>query len=234
MRSSIYLLWGAKLSDLWNNSVEFFELQRIFVTDFSSYILAGWSQLYFYWLRKLLPVQVTSHCFGAVVAALQMQLQWMCPVNAQTSSTVIRGPARGTGRGTSSHFMWRVKRRNRVVSHSWTPIFLITQWFCHPLMKESTRMPWKAGDSRCCGRLDFVCIRYKIHSQGSLLALPLCHRTGTRLWTKPRALLCSQQAGSWGWNGFHTVLQTWGTRHSSAHLHCTLAVCTGFFFWLVV
>lgn len=124
--------------------------------------------------------------------------------------------------------MGRVKRRNRVVSRSWTPIFLITRWFCHPLMKENTRMTWKAGDSRCCGRLDIVCIRYKIHSQGSLLSLHLCHGTGARHWTKPRALLCSQQAGSWGWNGFHTVLQAWVTQYSSAHLHCTLAVSTGF------
>lgn len=28
------------------------------------------------------------------------------------------------------------------------------------------------------------------------------HRTGTGHWSKPRALLCSQQAGSWGWNAF--------------------------------
>lgn len=99
------------------------------------------------------------------------------------------------------------------------------------LMKESTRRIWKAEDPRRCGRLDVVCIRYRIHSQGSLLSLHLCH-TQNWHWALKQAKGFALLPAGWelGLECFHTVLQTRGTQYSSAHLHCALAVSTSFFY----
>lgn len=88
----------------------------------------------------------------------------------------------------------------------------------------------EAGDPQCCGILDVVCIQYQIHSQGSLLSLHLCH-TQNWHWALKRAKGFALLSAGWelGLECFHPVLQAWGTQYSSAHLHCTLAVSTGFF-----
>lgn len=103
--------------------------------------------------------------------------------------------------------MQSAKRRNMVVFHSWTHIFLITQWSCYHLTKENMKMTWKVEYSWCYGRLHIICIRYIIHSQDSMLSLDLCHVTNTQQQTKLRAWLCFQQARGCSWKGFLALLQ---------------------------
>lgn len=92
--------------------------------------------------------------------------------------------------------MWRVKRTSRVVGVSLPSSHVADNSVALSSPNErELEGDWEAGGSQCCGRLDNVCIRSKTRSQGSLLSLPLWHRAGTRHWTKPGALLCSQQAG---------------------------------------
>lgn len=87
------------------------------------------------------------------------------------------------------------------------------------------KMTWKVGDAWCYGRLHIVCIWCIIYSWVSVLSLDLCLITNTQQQTKPRALLCSQQARSWGWGGFLALLQRdWSLNCTAQWTYTTVLV----------
>lgn len=134
-------------------------------------------------------------------------------------------------KGPTSHFMGRVKRRNRVVFHSSSPIFLITQWLCYHL-KGKHEDDLESGRSPVLREIGY-CV-YPV--QNPFPGLP----AGPSLVPQSWHLALNQAKGfallSAGWTGAgmaFTPCCRHGPLSTAQHTYTALLQSAQAFFWLL-